>query len=72
MPKLAYEDYFIVAGISILGSAVLCSMMSTHAETAPRARLILRKEYGLFYLLTFLEGCRRQIFSSTVPCVTRR
>jgi len=63
MPKLAYETYFTVAGISILGSAVLCSMLSTHAETAPRARLILRKEYGLFYLLTFLEGCRRQIFS---------
>jgi hypothetical protein len=27
-----------------------------------RARLILRREYGLFYLLTFLDGCRRQIF----------
>jgi MFS family permease len=63
MPKMNYEVYFFIAGVSILGSAVLCSMLYTHPETQPRARLILRSEYGLFYLLTFLEGCRRQIFS---------
>ncbi len=58
-----YDVYFITAGVSIVIAALLCMGLSAHAEGAPRARLILRREYGLFYLLTFLEGCRRQIFS---------
>jgi hypothetical protein len=60
--KPVYTPYFLLAGGSILVAAALCSQLSAHAEGAPRARLILRREYGLFYLLTFLEGCRRQIF----------
>ena len=63
LPKLPYADYYYLAGACIFGSAILCSLLSAHAEGAPRARLIVRREYGLFYLLTFLEGCRRQIFS---------
>jgi hypothetical protein len=63
VPKHHYALYFYLAGGCILAAAVLCSRLSTHAAGAPRARLILRREYSLFYLLTFLEGCRRQIFS---------
>lgn len=62
-PSLPYPVYFYFAGGCIAVGAVLCVRLSTHAAGAPRARLILRREYGLFYLLTFLEGCRRQIFS---------
>ncbi len=58
-----YPIYFHIAGVCIAASAVLCSLLSTHAAGAPRAAIVLRKEYGLYYLLTFLEGCRRQIFS---------
>ncbi|HEX5324299.1 MAG TPA: MFS transporter [Capsulimonadaceae bacterium] len=63
IPHFGYRYYFYIAGVSILGASVLCLLLSTHAERPPRARIILRKEYGLFYLLTFLEGCRRQIFA---------
>lgn len=62
-PGVGYNFYFGVAGISICVGAVLCSRLSAHAEGGDRARIILRREYSLFYLLTFLEGCRRQIFS---------
>jgi predicted MFS family arabinose efflux permease len=62
-PGKHYNAYFLIAGGSILAAAVLCSRLSTHAAGAPRARIILRREYGLYYLLTFLEGCRRQIFA---------
>jgi hypothetical protein len=63
-PNLPYAVYFYVAGGCIAVAAFLCSLLGTHASgSEPRARLILRREYGLFYLLTFLEGCRRQIFS---------
>ncbi len=62
-PKLDYNVYFVLAGLAIIASGLLCMGLSTHAAGAPRARIIARREYGLFYLLTFLEGCRRQIFS---------
>lgn len=59
-----YRGFFVVAGLAIVTSAYLCSRLSAHASgIEPRAKLVVRREYGLFYLLTFLEGCRRQIFS---------
>ncbi|HLK55144.1 MAG TPA: MFS transporter, partial [Chthonomonadaceae bacterium] len=62
-PKLDYTVYFLIAGGCIAVAALLCALLSTHASGTERAPIIFRREYGLFYLLTFLEGCRRQIFS---------
>lgn len=61
--KPPYWLYFAVAGTAIMAAAYLASRLSHRASGGKRQRLILRREYGLFYLLTFLEGCRRQIFS---------
>lgn len=58
-----YWAYFAVAGGSILAAGVLAETLSTHSSGGVRQRIIVRREYGLFYLLMFLEGCRRQIFS---------
>lgn len=63
VPRLPYPFYFFLAGGCIFGAAVLCAGLSHHTSSVGRARLLLRRAYGLFYLLTFLEGCRRQIFS---------
>jgi MFS family permease len=64
MPGIPYNAFFFTAGICIVASGLLCMALGKHAAShGPRARLILRREYSLFYLLTFLEGCRRQIFS---------
>lgn len=62
-PHLSYAVYFLVAGVFIMASAVLCWLLSAHAEGGPRRSIVIRREYGLYYLLIFLEGCRRQIFS---------
>jgi MFS family permease len=62
LPDVYRFDFFLGGGCILL-AAVFCARLSTHAVGGPRARLILRKEYGLYYLLTFLEGCRRQIFA---------
>jgi hypothetical protein len=61
--NMPYDVYFVLGGSAILAAGFLCSRLSTHAEGGPRSRIVFRKEYGLYYILTFLEGCRRQIFS---------
>lgn len=58
-----YSGFFFLAGSLVLGAAALSFKLSHHARGARRSRFIIRREYGLYYLLVFLEGCRRQIFS---------
>ena len=62
LPRQDYLPYFVIGGLSIAVASFLCSRLSANAHGAPRSRLVLRKKYGLYYLLIFLEGCRRQIF----------
>jgi MFS family permease len=58
-----YRLYFAIGGIAIVIAGFLALTLSTHATHGERQRLVFRREYSLYYLLTFLEGCRRQIFS---------
>jgi MFS family permease len=58
-----YHVYFAVAGACIGVAAILAMRLSENARGAPRARIVVRREYSLYYLLIFLEGCRRQIFA---------
>jgi hypothetical protein len=63
LPPHTYMPYFAIAAVAIFISAILCGQLSHHAAGGKRQRIVFRREYGLFYLLTFLEGCRRQIFA---------
>jgi MFS family permease len=60
---ILYKGGFAIGGLCIIAAAYYCGRLSSHAQGTPRAPIIFRREYRLFYLLTFLEGCRRQIFS---------
>ncbi|HEY0866187.1 MAG TPA: MFS transporter [Fimbriimonas sp.] len=62
IPNL-YNVYFGIGGLSILAAAALCGMLSKNAESHTELRFVVRREYGLYYLMIFLEGCRRQIFA---------
>ena len=64
IPHLPYTASFWFGGACIFVSSCLCYGLGNGKpkQTNP-VRIVLRKEYGLFYFLTFLEGCRRQIFS---------
>ena len=64
LPKDSYNPYFLIGGACIVAAALICLSLSNHASSQKaRAPIIFRREYGLYYLLTFMEGCRRQIFS---------
>lgn len=68
-PYVDYRYLFLVAGALIFVAGVLASFISRTERPANGPRLLLRKEYGLYYWLTFLEGCRRQIFGTFAPFV---
>lgn len=61
---LSYHAMFIIAGATIGLAAFMAFLLSAHAASGERRPIILRREYSLYYVLTFLEGCRRQIFST--------
>jgi MFS family permease len=63
VPEMSYATYFVACGLAIVGAGVLAAFLSPAASWGKRERIVVRREYGLYYLLMFLEGCRRQIFS---------
>ncbi|MBN1407751.1 MAG: MFS transporter [Calditrichaceae bacterium] len=61
---LSYKQIYLLIGIMIvLASVWAFAQNPTNENIIPqRKKMIIRKKYGLFYLLTFLSGARRQIF----------
>lgn len=62
--QLDYHWNFVLGGgFCLIIALVMWLCFPTYpAKTMQRKTLVLRKRYGLFYLLTFLSGARRQIF----------
>lgn len=61
---LSYKQIYILIGLIIVIASIWAfSQNPTHDNIVPqRKKMILRKKYWLYYLLTFLSGARRQIF----------
>ena len=59
-----YEGMYLLAGgATILGGGALLFASRGHAEVEEKG-FVLKRRYGLYYVLQFLEGCRRQIFTT--------
>jgi MFS family permease len=56
----AIRPLYLVAGAAALAGSAACLGIPRRMKAA-RPRLVFRREYGLYYLLTFLEGWRKQI-----------
>ncbi len=59
-----YRNIFLVIGSLVFAVGIWGLFQDpTHLNIPPqRQRMVLRRKYSLFYLLTFLSGARRQIF----------
>jgi predicted MFS family arabinose efflux permease len=60
--RLDYALWFLIAGQAILFGALICRGISPDIGSTSRPRLSFHPRFRLYYLLTMLEGCRRQIF----------
>ena len=61
---LGYELVYLLGGSLTAAIAVVMVVKFPHfkGESEQHKKIILRKRYWLYYLLTFLSGARRQIF----------
>ena len=62
--NLGYELVYLLGGSLTVLIAVMMYLKFPHfkGESEQHKKIILRKRYWLYYLLTFLSGARRQIF----------
>ena len=61
---LSYRQmYLLIGGLIVLVGIWAFSRDPTHRRAIPqRRKMVFRRKYWLFYLLTFMAGARRQIF----------
>lgn len=59
-----YKTVYLIGGITTCLIAILAWVLFDHfkEEILQDKKIVLRKQYWLFYVLTFLAGARRQIF----------
>jgi predicted MFS family arabinose efflux permease len=59
-PKL----FMVVGGAVVVGGVLLLPLRNMQAGLPPRRRVVLRRQYWLYYALSFLMGSRRHIFTT--------
>ncbi|WP_345787845.1 MFS transporter [Desulfitobacterium dehalogenans] len=68
--KVNYQMIFLIGAITfLLAGCLLILMVPNKPKKAKGYKLILKKEYTLFYVLNILYGARKQIFLTFAPWV---
>lgn len=63
---LRVRPAYLLAAVMIILAAACCLMIPRGIKT-PGPRLVFRRKYWLYYLLCFMDGCRKQIFLCFAP-----
>jgi hypothetical protein len=67
--KVNYSIAFIVGALAFITAAIFLFFMTPHKQARPTKRLIFKKRYTLFYILSIVYGARKQIFITFGPWV---
>lgn len=62
--QLGFRAFYVMAGVAFLVGAVLVTRLpaSLGAEGKDDRRMVFKRRYWLYYVLTFFEGSRTQVF----------
>lgn len=60
--RLGYPTWFLAGGASAAVGAFTLLWMKRDIGHAGKPRFVWKPRYRLYYVLTFLEGCRKQVF----------
>ena len=66
---LPFYITFSIGGIAFFGAAVMFSFMNNHRLKAPKKRFVFKKEFKIFYILSVLNGLRKQFLITFAPWV---
>lgn len=61
---IGFRNVFSVSGITAAVAACSALMISRDVGHHEKPRFVWKRKYSLYYVLTLLEGCRRQIFTT--------
>jgi len=63
---LPLRAFYALGGVVIIAAAVLVTRLPVNAASSGKAmpRMLLNRRYGLYYILTFFEGSRMQVFGA--------
>lgn len=60
--RLSYQGWFMLGGGFYTVAAYAMSRVRRDVGHMDKPRLVWKRKYRLYYALTFLEGCRKQVF----------
>jgi len=66
---LSYGMAFVIAAAFYLLAAFFLGMMTPQKPKTRKVKFILRRKYSLFYILSVVNGARKQIFLTFAPWV---
>ncbi len=66
---LTYQWAFVIAAFFYILAAVFLEMMKSRKPAARKVKFVFRKQYILFYILSVVNGARKQIFLTFAPWV---
>ena len=59
---LDYEGMYLLAGATIILGGIAVLFVTRQKPSVDEKGLVLKRRYGLYYAMNFLQGCRRQMF----------
>ena len=62
MRYLTYDGLFVMAGLAAIGGGVAVLFAERQRPRIKEKGVVLKRRYGVYYLLNFLQGCRKQMF----------
>jgi predicted MFS family arabinose efflux permease len=62
--QIGFRMIFLFSGVTVFLGALAILLISKDIGHAAKPRLVFKPKYSLYYALTFLEGCRKQIFNT--------
>ncbi|ADL52623.1 MFS transporter [Clostridium cellulovorans] len=66
---LTYKTAFLIASFFYLVAAGILTMMKDKKPKGKKVRFVFRKKYTLYYILSIVNGARKQIFLTFAPWV---
>ena len=66
---LSFSAWYFIASCWMMAGAVTIWFVRRDLSPPNKPRLVWKRKYRLYYVLTFLEGCRKQVFITLAPFI---